>query len=517
MNCESERASLQKILDAEKNTEDRRKLGQFSTPYALAEDIVSYGLQLFGPGTDGLVFMDPAFGTGPFFSALNNNAKYKKAMGFEIDPHYGVPTKEMWKTENVDVIIDDFLCNRPLGESPNMVICNPPYVRHHLIPPDKKNLLQRDVAEEFGFSPSGLSGLYCYFMLATHKWLSENAISGWLVPSEFMDTSYGLFVKKYLLERVQLIRIHRFDPNELQFGDALVSSSVIWFKKCNEVANDDVLFTFGGTHSDPSYSRYISREHLKTEKKWTRFPLMGPRNNAAGVMLSEYFKVKRGIATGNNKFFILNERDISEMDLPKEFFRPILCSSRSVDTSIIDADSDNRPLLGNRTYLFDCDLSSGEIETNYPRLWDYLKKGSEGTSTRYLCKKRKEWYHQEKRDPSPIVCSYMGRGRPRFILNRSNVIATNSFLLLYPTEKFKEAFGDTEEATEFAWEFLQDIPEDLFFSEGRTYGGGLRKMEPGELLRVDVSGMYEFINECLRQGPKKHLDRESDIGHFVTT
>ena len=42
-----------------------------------------------------------------------------------------------------------------------------------------------------------------------------------------MDVNYGASVKRYLLDKVTLLHIHRSDPKEVQFGDALVSSSVV--------------------------------------------------------------------------------------------------------------------------------------------------------------------------------------------------------------------------------------------------------------------------------------------------
>jgi hypothetical protein len=45
-----------------------------------------------------------------------------------------------------------------------------------------------------------------------------------------MDVNYGKAVKHYLLSRVTLLHIHRFDPNGVQFADALVSSAVVWFR-----------------------------------------------------------------------------------------------------------------------------------------------------------------------------------------------------------------------------------------------------------------------------------------------
>jgi len=77
---------------------------------------------------------------------------------------------------------------------------------------------------------SGLAGLYGRFIGLSHAWLAPDAISCWLVPSEFMDVNYGLAIKWYLLDRVTLLHIHRFDPGDLQFADALVSSAIVCFR-----------------------------------------------------------------------------------------------------------------------------------------------------------------------------------------------------------------------------------------------------------------------------------------------
>lgn len=114
-----------------------------------------------------------------------------------------------------------------------------------------KERLYNRTKSETGYELSGLAGLYCYFILLSHKWLAPGAICGWLIPSEFMDVNYGEVLKDYFLNTVHLLRIHRYDPQNSKFDDALVSSCVVWFK--NEVSpeNYDVELSFGGTHEEP--------------------------------------------------------------------------------------------------------------------------------------------------------------------------------------------------------------------------------------------------------------------------
>jgi predicted RNA methylase len=87
---EEQRLSLQNMLDAEKSQHDRNRLGQFATPTILARDIVTYSLELL-PAQTPVRFLDPAIGTGSFYSALlaaGAAPRIVTAEGYEVDPHY---------------------------------------------------------------------------------------------------------------------------------------------------------------------------------------------------------------------------------------------------------------------------------------------------------------------------------------------------------------------------------------------------------------------------------------------
>jgi len=93
----------------------------------------------------------------------------------------------------------------------------------------------------------GLAGLYVYFVLLATAWMADGGYAAWLIPSEFMDVNYGAVLKRYLTDHVTLIRVHRFDPADVQFDDALVSSAVLVFQKTPPPPDHVVAFTFGGT------------------------------------------------------------------------------------------------------------------------------------------------------------------------------------------------------------------------------------------------------------------------------
>lgn len=489
--------SAQNEFEANTDIGDRRKHGQFFTPIEMATEISDYGVSLL---KDDVRYLEPAFGMGAFYYAIKNVAGQRliDAIGIEQDDSLFQSAKKLWSESDINLIHADYTL-LPVDRKVNLLITNPPYVRHHLLDSSQKTLLKKKVKQETGLNISGLSGLYCYFLLMSDKWLAEGGISGWLIPSEFMDVNYGKCIKEYLLKHVRLFRIHRYDPSNSQFEDALVSSCVVWFKKEKTEEDYDVEFTFGGTHQNPEIRRNVKKSVLLSEGKWTRFPEKEIRIISDRKSLKDYFDIKRGLATGDNDFFIMTREQIKERDLDLSLFVPILPSPRKMRTDEVFADEENFPMIDPQLFLLKCDLQEDEVKEKYPSLWDYLQTGIETTSKKYLCKNRKEWYWQENRAATPFLCSYMGRSNSdnnapfRFILNHSNAIVTNTYLMLYPKETIKERIAKEPSLTHQIWKCLQSITTDDFESEGRVYGGGLRKIEPKELGNIYCKALEMII------------------------
>lgn len=494
---EKTRLKIQAALDAAKTQLERNKLGQFATPTQLANDILTHALDLLPHGP--VRFLDPAIGTGSFYSALEHifpKQRITKATGYEVDEHYGKPSQELWEKHDLEVRLGDFTTATNHEDGYNLVICNPPYVRHHHLKQNEKLRLKSRTEKISGTSVSGLSGLYSYFLMLSHEWMSDDGIAGWLIPSEFMDVNYGSALKHYLLNEVTLLQIHRFNPLEVQFDDALVSSVVVWFKKTKPTSNHTVQFTYGGSLSQPEATQHVSLPTLKACKKWTQ--LNAEAQETSAPKLSELFTIKRGLATGDNKFFILSPEQIEAQQLPQQFLKPILPNPRYIPTNEVEEDANGDPLLDRKRYLLDCRLPEAEVKAKYPQLWAYLQTGLSSVASRYLCRSRVLWYQQEKREPALFVCTYMGRSsnparKPfRFILNRSQAVAGNIYLMLYPKPQLASALAKHPDLASQLLEVLNAIPVEALLKEGRVYGGGLYKLEPKELANVRLHGIDDF-------------------------
>ncbi len=521
---ENRRLEIQRQLDSSKTQVERNKLGQFATPTSLAVDILTYAKSLLSSDLK-LRFLDPAFGTGSFFSALLRVFPIEQiveAIGYEIDEECASKAQELWQENILRLHIADFTTCKPPArddKKANLLICNPPYVRHHHLSSAVKQRLRYTVAQLTGIKLSGQSGLYCYFLCLADKWMAENGLAGWLIPSEFMDVNYGKQVKQFLLNQVTLLRIHRFEPKDLQFNDALVSSAVVWFRKAAPPLNHEVEFSYGGTLLAPRYSKYVSSNTLRRTAKWTGLTLISDSRentveagvsagkllgNSRNLKLADLFDIKRGLATGANNFFLLTENQIVKHQIPLKFLVPVLPGPRYLLSDEIKADDKGNPILDRKIFLLTCDLSEGEIKSHYPSLWRYLQMGVEmGVDKRYLCSHRSPWYSQEKRPPSLLLCTYMGRQntedcRPfRFILNLSRATVTNVYLILYPKPSLQKLLIEQPEIARAIWQHLNNISSKILMDGGRVYGDGLHKLEPNELANIPLGDTTGLLAQML--------------------
>jgi hypothetical protein len=79
-----------------------------------------------------------------------------------------------------------------------------------------------------------------------------------------------------------------------------------------------------------------------------------------------------------------------------------------------------------------------------------------------------------------------GKSGLRFFRNYSEATATNVYLMLYPTQVVQNSCKNNVNLLDGLFDLLKQVKDEYLLYEGRTYGGGLNKIEPKELARVPL-------------------------------
>jgi len=502
---EAERFRRQKEVDASKSLPERNVNGQYSTPFELAHVMVGQALRdRHWQSGDGAVHVfEPACGSGVFLSALLAipHAPAFLFTGVERDPDYADICKSVFASKKVRIVEGDFFIvseTEAFQASADVLVANPPYVRHHHLAFEDKLRLQSRVLRELGIQISGLSGLYVYFILLADRLLRAGAVASWLIPGEFLYTNYGKALREYLLKRVTLLRLHTFASEDVQFDDALVSSCIVTYRKAPPPADAEFEVT-EGRYGASGFGRKWRCAELSSFSKWV-FKEQSETGKSQGVTVGDLFRVTRGIATGNNGFFVLDEEHVSMAGIERDALTPLLPGPRFLRDAVIDADDQGEPQIEKRRYLLSLDAQPEEVERRYPRAYQYLREGERaGVPSGGLCKMRKLWYQQEKREPPQYLVSYMGRANPvtgqsvRFFLNRSKGIATNGFICLYPRPFLVDLLSGRPDRETELLACLNAVPPGHVDAAGRQYGGGLKKIEPRELSVMTVEKLPNWL------------------------
>lgn len=519
------------FIDASyKGREDRNKSESYSvtnekiidtpiyvTPPEYARDMAECGLNALGDGSKIIDFGDSAVGTGALFLALINLIEEKNqsydintAIGIDINKDMARDAFLRYNKRGLDIIYGDALSSDlQLEPSRNLMLVNPPFNRHEDIPLNYRKMVKQFAEEQTGITVSGTSGLYVYHLLIMDRWLSEGGVAVWLLPSTFMQTKYGYAIKEYLLKKVQLLRLHIYSDDSKQFDNAQVSTTIVVFRKEPPQMGKNVLCSYGISLNECKYSKVVPLTQLNAiENSWR--PLFAKNNYVKNtideILFEDVFDIKRGIATGANSFFTMERRIAEQKNIPGFALKPLLPKARFLKSLIVESQKDGYPDLESQPVVIDCDLDEKLIMKKYPMFYNYLQtaktKDASGKSIieRTLVKGRVPWYKQEKRDSPTYLLTYMGRIKSKlpplyFIWNKSNAIALNTYILLYPKGWLSDLLNKEPSLYQQILKSLNESAEVIVQQQTRIYAGGLRKIEPNELRKLPLINLPDKVLE----------------------
>lgn len=142
--------------------------------------------------------LEPAFGLGVFSRILLSKAENVNVLGYDTDPVIYEYYHNKVSDGGVDFLLDDYI-NCDWNMKFDGIICNPPYFKFHDY--DNKKYITA-IRENLGFRLRMHTNLYAVFLLKSISQLAAGGRCAYIIPSEFLNSDYGVQVKNICWNQV---------------------------------------------------------------------------------------------------------------------------------------------------------------------------------------------------------------------------------------------------------------------------------------------------------------------------
>ncbi len=440
--------------------------------------------------------IDPAFGLGILLDECARQNYQGELTGFENDNNL----VKLWQKSvnahsSIELKAADFLTaiEMPIEAA----IVNPPYNRFQNR--DLPKSLQLKLAEILGESASGFTNQYALFIYLIISSLAHDGRAAFIVPSEFLATGYGVQVKRFLKRTGRLRHLIIFDTENRIFEDAATTACILLFDAgmCSTLS----IWHLAGEYESIKFETICRNSIQDLPDAILPYQDLEPGLNWQGlgrescdstgfVPLATFGKVKRGIATGANEFFVLSRTQAAALNLDSKALVPCIASAGSA-SGILFSQNDWSLLhsLDRPCYLFDGVASEGNAAKKY--VVDGVHRG---LHERYLTRMRQPWYRLESRSVAPLLLAVFGREGFRVILNQSDAVNLTAFHGFYPKPGF-------DRFVTLIWLYFQTpIARSNYAVQQRAYGDGLKKLEPGDWSKLDCPDWRDWDQDSLVDG-----------------
>jgi adenine-specific DNA-methyltransferase len=459
---------------------DQKLLGAFYTPPRLAEFLVEWAVRAPADRV-----LEPAAGEAVFLlsaarrlSQLGAPAELveRNLFGYDIDPS-AAAAAAMVLAESFDlkptIQVSDFFdvpVPEPAGRF-DSTVGNPPWVRYHHFEGSAREQAQR-IAEEAGVSLSGLASSWAAFVVHAASCLKPSGRLAFVLPAELLSTDYAAPIRAFLQRRFATTRVVTF--RDRVFPGALVDAvllmaegegpggvEVVQFQNADELAHD-VASTSGDGSGKWSRMLLPADSVMAYEMAIAR-----PGMARLGAVLS----VDIGVVTGANDFFVIDAKTRKKFKLERAT-QPVLPKGESLGSDFGLSDWRASAKRGDRAWLFMPKTDAGGAR-------EYIAWGEEqGYNKSYKCRVRRVWWKLREFPAPDFFLGYMAHRAPRFSANSAQAGSTN----LVHQVRAKEPLG-IDRAT-LAAAFYNSVTLLSAELEGRTYGGGVLKLETNEAERI---------------------------------
>ena len=364
------------------------------------------------------------------------------------------------------------------------VIGNPPFVRYQ---EHRGDVRKRSVAAALaqGVRLSGLASSWAATLVHASAFLKPTGRLAMVLPAELLTVGYAEPIRRWLRRRFAVVNLVMFE--RLQFHDA-DENVVLLVAHGTGPCDSFCLFhvddadDLAGIHPlDPIGANPAA------EGKWSDLALPLDVRQLFKVVadrmtrLDAYGTPELGTVTGANDYFALSEVTRRKYGLAEKHLERIsppgtrhlkgLCFSR--------AQWEELRLSGERVWLL-----HPEKNARSKGLAAYIKAGvDQGVPDAYKCTVRDPWWRPPVVPVPDLFFTYMSHRYPRLITNGAQTTLVNS---MHGVRLASDVPAETREALPLlALNSATMLGAEVM---GRSYGGGILKMEPREAASLPVPG-----------------------------
>ena len=473
------------------------KLAAFYTPQNVAQILTDWAL------TDSQdTALDPSYGGCAFLKAARTTLFNRGSLnperqiyGADIDPDAQVYLQDLLANgaAKQQFIKEDFFnldINNWGGQLFSAIVGNPPYLRYHSIPTALQERAARRL-QAAGMSISGRASYWGYFLLYSTMFLRPGGKLAMVLPGALLHTDYAAEVRSYLTSRFKQVSIHLlqeriFDGTQEETvivcaegaGQSNQAVRVSYVTSVNELANalentatQKLIFTEQSGDGDWLRS-------MLNEEACRLYDDLVTSNDV--IRLGDWVNTRIGVVTGNNNYFILSEPERKSKAIPEKYFLPVI-KRAAYAPGLVATKRDLREL---KQHGKDCLLlyPPASLSRTPQALREYIAFGEESdVPAAWKCSVRDPWYVVPHTDAPAAFMPVMAASWPHLIVNRSGSTCTNNILKLSWKER-----RPASDWTRLALGTLSSLCQLSAELVGRSYGGGVLKLEPRELAQLAV-------------------------------
>jgi hypothetical protein len=329
-----------------------------------------------------------------------------------------------------------------------------------------------------GVRLTGLSSSWAAFTIHASRFLHPEGRLAIVLPGELLTVNYAAEVRRFLLQRFARVRLVLFDTRVFP---GVLEEVVLLLAEGQGGAPYFELFQAGSPDALPAQDAPAWTEHRPEDgKKWTpaliaadSFSLYRRLAEGPGFTpMLDWGETWLGAVTGNNAWFALGRAEAVRLGLAGDDLLPISPpGSRHLHGLAFDRRAwEKLAADGAACFLFNpADDGTAAVRR-------HIEAGrGQRVHTAYKCRMRSPWWHVPVGRVPDLLLTYMNQDRPRLLANDARVHVLNS---VYGVSLRPGLRRLGRELLPLA--FLNSF--SLLGAEmvGRSYGGGLLKLEPRE-------------------------------------